>query len=53
MTNLLLDTLDKIVQKDSDLDTLLDAKQVSAVLKVDATVDDLNSSFSSGRAVLA
>ena len=40
MTHLLLDSLDKIVQKEADLDTLLDAKAVGAVLKVDSTVDD-------------
>src|SRR5690606_28942877 len=39
-TDLLLDTLDKIVGKESDLDTLLDAKQVSLVLKEDSTVDN-------------
>lgn len=40
MTELRLDTLDKIVRKEQDLDTLLDAKQVGAVLKADSTVDD-------------
>lgn len=40
MTHLRLDTLDKIVEKESDLDTLLDAKQVGAVLKADSTLDD-------------
>lgn len=39
MTNLLLDSLDKIVGKEDDLDTLLDAKQVSLVLKEDSSVD--------------
>jgi hypothetical protein len=40
MIELRLDTLDKIVGKEGDLDTLLDAKQVNAVLKADSTVDD-------------
>jgi hypothetical protein len=40
MTELRLDTLDKIVVKEQDLDTLLDAKQVGAVLKADSTLDD-------------
>ena len=40
MIELRLDTLDKIVGKEQDLDTLLDAKQVNAVLKADSTVDD-------------
>ena len=40
MTELRLDTLDKIVGKEGDLDTLLDAKQVNAVLKADSTLDD-------------
>ena len=40
MTELRLDSLDKIVGKESDLDTLLDAKQVNAVLKADSTIDD-------------
>jgi len=39
MTHLRLDTLDKIVSKEEDLDTLLDAKQVNAVLKKDSSVD--------------
>lgn len=39
-TDLLLDALDKIVAKEADLDTLLDAKQVSLVLKEDSTVDN-------------
>ena len=40
MTHLLLDSIDKIVQKEADLDTLSDAKAVGAVLKADSTVDD-------------
>jgi predicted DNA-binding WGR domain protein len=40
MLDLRLDTLDKIVAKETDLDTLLDAKQVNAVLKADSTLDD-------------
>lgn len=40
MLELRLDTLDKIVGKEGDLDTLLDAKQVNAVLKADSSVDD-------------
>lgn len=40
LTHLRLDTLDKIVGKESDLDTLLDAKQVGAVLKTDSTAYD-------------
>jgi predicted DNA-binding WGR domain protein len=40
MLELRLDTLDKIVGKETDLDTLLDAKQVNAVLKADSTLDD-------------
>jgi len=40
MLELRLDTLDKIVAKETDLDTLLDAKQVNAVLKADSTLDD-------------
>jgi predicted DNA-binding WGR domain protein len=40
MTELRLDSLDKIVGKESDLDTLLDAKQVNAVLKQDSSIDD-------------
>jgi predicted DNA-binding WGR domain protein len=40
MSHLLLDTLDKIVAKEGDLDTLLDAKQVNAVLKADSSSDD-------------
>lgn len=40
MTHLRLDSLDKIVAKEGDLDTLLDAKQVNAVLKQDSTIDD-------------
>jgi poly [ADP-ribose] polymerase 2/3/4 len=40
MLELRLDTLDKIVGKEGDLDTLLDAKQVNAVLKADSTIDD-------------
>jgi poly [ADP-ribose] polymerase len=40
MTHLLLDTLDKIMGKEDDLDTLLDAKQVNAVLKADSDEDD-------------
>jgi poly [ADP-ribose] polymerase len=49
MTELLLDDLDKIVGKEDDLDTLLDAKSVGAVLKADSAVDDqyksLNADF--------
>lgn len=40
MLELRLDTLDKIVAKEGDLDTLLDAKQVNAVLKADSSIDD-------------
>jgi predicted DNA-binding WGR domain protein len=40
MMELRLDSLDKIVAKETDLDTLLDAKQVNAVLKADSTLDD-------------
>jgi poly [ADP-ribose] polymerase 2/3/4 len=40
MTELMLDSIDKIVKKEGDLDTLLDAKQVNAVLKADSSVDD-------------
>jgi predicted DNA-binding WGR domain protein len=40
MLELRLDALDKIVGKETDLDTLLDAKQVNAVLKADSTLDD-------------
>jgi len=40
MLELRLDSLDKIVAKETDLDTLLDAKQVNAVLKADSTLDD-------------
>ena len=39
MTNLILDDLDKVVSKESDLDTLLDAKSVGAALNADAQVD--------------
>lgn len=46
MSHLLLDTLDKIVKKEDDLDTLLDAKQIGAQLKssdsLDAKYDALN-----------
>lgn len=49
MTELLLDDLDKIIKKEDDLDTLLDAKSVGAVLKADSAVDDqyatLNADF--------
>jgi len=40
MTELRLDSIDKIVGKEQDLDTLLDAKQVNAVLQADSTLDD-------------
>lgn len=40
MTHLLFDSLDKIVAKEQDLDTLLDAKQINAVLKADSSIDD-------------
>jgi predicted DNA-binding WGR domain protein len=40
MLDLRLDSLDKIVQKEQDLDILLDAKQVNAVLRQDSTIDD-------------
>jgi predicted DNA-binding WGR domain protein len=39
MDHLILDSLPKIMQKEDDLDTLLDAKQVNAVLKDDADED--------------
>jgi len=39
MTQLLLDNISKIVGKEGDLDTLLDAKSVGAVLSGDAGVD--------------
>lgn len=39
MNHLLLDDLDKIMGKEDDLDTLLDAKSVGAALNVDAQVD--------------
>jgi poly [ADP-ribose] polymerase len=39
MSHLLLDDLDKIMGKEDDLDTLLDAKSVGAALNVDAQVD--------------
>jgi len=39
MTQLLLDDLNKIMGKEDDLDTLLDAKSVGAVLSADAAVD--------------
>ena len=49
MTELLLDDLDKIIKKEDDLDTLLDAKSIGAVLKADSSVDDqyttLNADF--------
>ncbi len=48
MTHLRLDSLDKIVSKEGDLDTLLDAKQVNAVLKQDSTVDDKYKSLNCG-----
>lgn len=51
MTQLLFDSTQKITQKKDDLDILLDAKQVGAVLKADSTVDDkyksLNCEFDS------
>jgi len=40
MTHLLLDDIGKVVAKEQDLDTLLDAKQVNAVLKKSSTLDD-------------
>lgn len=40
MSHLLLDTLDKIMQKEDDLDTLLDAKSVGAVLNNTSGVDE-------------
>lgn len=40
MLHLRLDDMNKIVSKESDLDTLLDAKNVNAVLKVDSSLDD-------------
>lgn len=50
LTNLLLNDLDRIMQKEDDLDTLLDAKSVGAVLKADSAVDEqfktLNADFS-------
>jgi poly [ADP-ribose] polymerase len=39
MSHLLLDDLNKIMGKEDDLDTLLDAKSVGAALNVDAQVD--------------
>jgi poly [ADP-ribose] polymerase len=39
MTQLLLNSLDKVIGKEDDLDTLLDAKSVGAVLTGDATID--------------
>lgn len=39
MTNLLLDDINKIVGKEDDLDTLLDAKSVGAVLSGNAGID--------------
>ena len=39
MTQLLLDDLNKIMNKEGDLDTLLDAKSVEAVLSTNAGVD--------------
>jgi len=39
MTHLLLDDLTKIMGKEDDLDTLLDAKSVGAALAVDAGID--------------
>jgi len=43
MTHLILDDPMKIAQKDADLDTLLDAKQVGAVLTSDNITDQYNS----------
>lgn len=40
MDHLLLDSIDKVMQKQDDLDTLLDAKQVGAQLTGDASLDD-------------
>lgn len=40
MTHLLLDDAIKIAQKEADLDTLLDAKSVGAVLQAGSLVDD-------------
>jgi len=49
MMNLLLDTPQKIAQKEYDLETLLDAKSVGAALEKGSTVDDqyneLNTDF--------
>lgn len=39
LTHLLLDSLDKVVAKEQDLDTLLDAKSVGAVLNKDNAVE--------------
>jgi poly [ADP-ribose] polymerase len=39
MEHLLLDDITKIMGKEDDLDTLLDAKRASVVLKTDSTVD--------------
>ena len=39
MTHLLLDEINKIVAKEGDLDTLLDAKSVGVVLSGNATID--------------
>ena len=40
MDHLLLNDITRIVQKESDLDTLLDAKSIGAVLKSDSNIDD-------------
>lgn len=49
MTHLLLDDLNKIMRKEDDLDTLLDAKSVGAVLSADSGIDakykELNADF--------
>jgi poly [ADP-ribose] polymerase len=45
MNHLLFDDLQKIMQKEQDLDTLLDAKSVGASLKSDSGIDDQYKSF--------
>lgn len=40
MSHLILDSIPKIMSKESDLDTLLDAKQVNAVLSNTSNIDD-------------
>ena len=40
MSHLLLDEITKIMGKEDDLDTLLDAKQMTAVAKPGSSIDD-------------